>query len=97
MVMAIVTPTYEEPVYDIISGAITLYSDKLDLSAEMYRLGAEAYQAEIDNIIYPELVNMPKRYYKMGECYWHAGDKTKAIETLKTAIKMLKGKCHSND
>ena len=90
--VAIVTPTYQEPVYHIISDAITFYSTKLRLPVEICRLGAQAYQAEIDSVIYPELINVPKLYYNMAGCYWFAGDKAKAIEALQTAIKMLKGK-----
>jgi hypothetical protein len=48
-----VTPTYEEPPYDLIIIAIGMYSDKISLPAEIYRLGAEAYQMEIDNFALP--------------------------------------------
>ena len=87
---AIVTPTYREPVYDIISEAVMWYSDKLFLTAEIYHLGAEAYQTEIDDTPYPELVNMPKRYNKMAEWYWRANDTAKAIEAQQKAIDELK-------
>lgn len=89
---AIVTPTYEEPVYHIISEAIMWYSTKLKLPVEIYRLCAQAYQAEIDNTFYPELVDMPKRYYNMATCYWKAGDKARAIDVLQSAVERLKDK-----
>jgi thiol-disulfide isomerase/thioredoxin len=88
--MVIVTPTYEEPAYSSIIGSIEWHSDKLNLPAEIYRLGAEACQLEIDQIPYPEIVNMSKRYSKMAEWYWRACDKSKAIEAQRKAIEALK-------
>lgn len=90
--IAIVTPTYQQPAYDFIIDGIDWYTDKLKLPPEIYRLGAEAYQAQINDIVYPELVNMPKRYSKMAQWYWKAGDKVRAIEALQSAIEMLKDK-----
>jgi hypothetical protein len=66
------------------------YSDKLNLPPEIYRLGAEACQEEIDAIPYPELVNMPKRYNIMAEWYWRAKEKAKAINAQIKAIEELK-------
>jgi thiol-disulfide isomerase/thioredoxin len=77
--VAIVTPTYVEPAYHAIIGAIEWYSDKINLPTKIYRLGAEAHQAEMDQFPYPELLNIPKRYNKMAEWYWRANDKSKAI------------------
>ncbi len=88
----LVTPTYEEPAYDAIIHPIEFYSDKLNLSAEIYRLGAEAYQAQIDQIAYPELVNMARPYNKMAEWYGCANDKSKAIHFQQKAIEALKSK-----
>lgn len=51
--------------------------------------GAEAYQAEIDDTPYPELVNMPKRYNKMAEWYWRANEKEKAVAAQTRAIEEL--------
>jgi thiol-disulfide isomerase/thioredoxin len=90
--MAIVTATYEEPPYSAIIGNIEWYSDKLNLSAEMYELCAEAYQAKIDQIPYPEIVNMPRLYNKMAGWYWRANDKSKAIGAVQKAIETLKSK-----
>lgn len=87
---AIVTSTYEDPPYDVIYGGIEFYKGKLKLSLELYQLGAEAYQKEIDNIPYPELVNMPERYNKMAEWYWRANKKEKAIAAQTKAIEELK-------
>ncbi len=88
--VAITTTTYDEPPYGFIIGEIEWYSDKLSLSSEIYQLCAEAYQAKIDQISYPEIVNMPKLYTKMAEWYWRANDKAKAIGALQKAIEALK-------
>ena len=89
--MAIVTPSYDdEPPYDIIINVIEWYSDKLKFEAEIYELGAEAYQVEIDHMVYPELANMPKLYNKMANMYWCANDKLKAIAAMQKAIDILK-------
>jgi hypothetical protein len=90
--VAIVTPTYQQPAYDFIIGSIDWYSDKLKLPAEIYHLGAEAYQSQINDIVYPELVNLPKRYSKMAQWYWKANDRSKAIEAQQKAIEALKSK-----
>lgn len=88
--VAILTPTYIDAPYDFIIGSIETYSEKLRLPEEIYRLGAEAYQIAIDDIPYPELVNMPKRYNKMAEWYWRANEKAKAIDAQTKAIEELK-------
>ena len=87
---AIVTPTYEEPVYSFIARDIEWYSSEIDLPAEIFRLGAEAYQAEIDQITYPELFNIAKKYDKVAEWYACAGDISKAIIAQEKAIEALK-------
>jgi len=87
-----VTPTYDDPAYNVIIGAIKWYSDKLNLPAEIYELGAEAYQAEIDHFAYPELLDMPRLYNNMAEMYCRANDKLKAINTQQKAIEALKSK-----
>ena len=86
----LVTPTYDDPAYDVILGTIKWYSDKLNLPAEIYQLGAEACQAEIDLIPYPEIIDMYKRYHKMAALYWRAKNKLKAIEAEQEAIVALK-------
>jgi hypothetical protein len=88
--VVLVTPTYEEPAYDVIINNINWYSDKLNLSAEIYELGAEAYQTEIDYLPYPEIVEQAKLYYKMAEWYSRANNKTKAIDAQQRAIEALK-------
>ena len=83
------TSTYDEPPYDLIIIAIGAYSDKISLPAEIYQLGAEAYQMEIDHIPYPEIVDTFKYYNKMAEWYWRAGNNSKAIEAEQKAIEAL--------
>ncbi|MBO9684226.1 MAG: TlpA family protein disulfide reductase, partial [Flavisolibacter sp.] len=91
--MAIVTPSYDGyPLNDIISLQIEHYSEKLQLTPEIYELGAKAYQVEIDQIPYPELANMPKLYSNMAQMYWRAKNKVKAIESQQTAIELLKSR-----
>jgi thiol-disulfide isomerase/thioredoxin len=88
----LVTPTYADPDPVMIIGAIKWYSDKLNFPAEIYELGAEAYQADIDQIPYPELVNISERYNNMAEWYWRAKNKVKAVEAQQKAIEALKSK-----
>jgi thiol-disulfide isomerase/thioredoxin len=90
---AVVTPSYDGyPLNDIISLQIEQYSDKLKLTPEIYELGAQAYQVEIDQVPYPELANMPKLYSNMAQMYWRAKDKLKAIEAQQKAIEILKSR-----
>jgi thiol-disulfide isomerase/thioredoxin len=86
----LITPTYEEPPYNEIISIIERWSDKITLPSEIYELGAEAYQEEIEHFPYPEIFNMPKRYNKMAGWYWRANNKSKAIDAEKKAIKALK-------
>jgi thiol-disulfide isomerase/thioredoxin len=88
----IVTSTYEEPAYSSIYDVINNYSDKLNLPAQIYLLGAEAYQAEIDQLPYPEIANTSKFYHSMASFYWRANEKTKAIGAEEKAIGELKNK-----
>jgi hypothetical protein len=87
-----VTPTYEDPDYEDITYPIELYSNKLKLPSEIYQLGAEAYQAEIDQVAYPELVNIPRLYDQMANCCWRATYQSKAIDAEQKAIEALKRK-----
>ena len=88
----LVTPTYEDPACDAIINPIEIYSDKLNLPAEIYQLGAEARQVAIDQYPYPELLNMAKRYSNMAEWYGRANDKSKAVNAQQKAIEALKSK-----
>lgn len=91
--VVIKTPNYNDDLaYHQIIGAIESYADKLNLSAEIYQLGAEACQAGINDIPYPEIVDMYKRYHKMAGWYWLANNKLKAIDAEKEAIISLKSK-----
>jgi thiol-disulfide isomerase/thioredoxin len=89
---AMLTSTYAEPAYDYIIGDIRDDSRKLKIPAEIYHLGAECYQAEIDNTPYPELLDMPMLYHKMAAWYRLAGDKSKAMEAEQKATKLTKFK-----
>ncbi|OQP61173.1 hypothetical protein A3860_05505 [Niastella vici] len=90
--MAMVTPTYDEPAWSQIRVAVRTYADKLKLPAEIYQLGAEAYQAEIDHIAFPENVDLYKFYNNMATLYWRANDSLKAIDAQQKAIADLKNR-----
>ncbi len=81
-----------EPGYNIIIDGITSYSNKIPLSANLYQLGAEAYQLEIDDTPYPETVPVHKHIHKMATWYWKANNKLKAIEAEEAAIKDIKNR-----
>jgi thiol-disulfide isomerase/thioredoxin len=82
--------TYERPLNYIIYGSIDYHSKITNLPAEIYRLGADAYQSEINK--YPEESNMPGIYHKMAAWYWRGHDKAKAIAAEQKAIRALKEK-----
>jgi thiol-disulfide isomerase/thioredoxin len=88
----IVTPTYEEPAYDMIIDVIEYDSAKSDFPAKIYELGAEAYQLKINHLNYPKIANLPKYYNNMAMMYWFANNKSKAIHAERQAIKALKRK-----
>jgi thiol-disulfide isomerase/thioredoxin len=90
--VAMATSTYAKPAYHMIIGAIQDDSRKVNSTSEIYRLGAECYQAEIDGIIYPKIVDMAKKYREMAAWYRLAGDKSNAIKAEKKAIKLEKAK-----
>lgn len=92
---AIMTSTYDEAPYREIISAIKDDLRKITLPPEIYRLGAECYQMEIDRATYPELLDMPKLHIEMAAWYELAGDKTKAMEAKQKAIK-FNNKVHKN-
>lgn len=83
--------TDDSPSYTMI-GAIEICSYKLQLPAQIYELGAEAYQVDIRLYPYPDLVNISKQYHKMAWWYWLAKKKQKAIEAEQNAISTLKSR-----
>ena len=88
----IVTPGYDSVRADVIINGIELYPDKSNLPSEIYELGAEAYQVEINQIRHPAIINTPRLYSNMSEMYWLAKNKSKAIETIQKAIETLKSR-----
>jgi len=80
----------DDEVYDMIVSVIEISSKESTAPPEIYRLGTEAYQALIDHIPYPEIVDLYKYYYKMAEWYLRANDKAKTIEALQKAIEIMK-------
>lgn len=75
------------PYWEIIT-CIDLIANRFASPPQIYLLGAEAYQAEID--LYPWQYNTPKTYIKMAEWYVRAGEKAKARKSLKEAGKLIK-------
>jgi thiol-disulfide isomerase/thioredoxin len=84
---AMVTTTYTRPAWYIIIGVIKDDSRKVNMTPEIYRLGAECYQAEIDHTTYPKIVDMAEKYRQMAEWYRLAGDRPMAIKAEKKAMK----------
>lgn len=85
-----VTPSYEEPNYHLIYSPIEMYSDKFVLPAEVYRLGAEACQMDIDHRPYFDSDAFARLYRRMAVFYWRANDRAKAMEAAQKAIDMKK-------
>jgi len=83
--------TEEPPAFSIIN-AIELSSYRYKLTADIYELGAKAYQVDINQFPYPELANIPKYYHSMAWWYWLAKNKFKAIEAEELAINTLQSR-----
>lgn len=84
------TRVYEDPPYNLLINYIEERSGKLNFPAEIYELGAAAYQAQIDQ--YPASKEDSRMYHKMAGMYWRANNKSKAIEAEQKAIEILKSK-----
>lgn len=84
------TTAYYLPPVDFIIDLIRWYDDKLKLPPQIYHLGAEAYQAKIDQSPYKTLLNLPLLYRRMAAWYWQGEDKANAIIAQKKAIEILK-------
>jgi thiol-disulfide isomerase/thioredoxin len=88
--IAIVTSTYEDPACNSIIRAIDATSDRFAPPAEIYRLGADAYQQLVN--LYPQNMKTAKTYLKMAEWYLRGKDKLKAKQSMRQALKMTKCK-----
>jgi thiol-disulfide isomerase/thioredoxin len=80
--------SYTNPLFDQVFDALQVYTDKFNILAEIYRLGAAACQAHIHS--YPETADLALNYGQMAEWYWRAGDRSKAILAGKKAIEAKK-------
>ena len=84
--------TYQEPACYAIIDPVKIYSERLNLSKEIYQLGAEAYRVRITQFRYPELVDMAKIYDRMAYFHWRGGDQEKALRSQEQAIDHLKNR-----
>jgi thiol-disulfide isomerase/thioredoxin len=89
--VAMVTPSYEDPNYHLFYGTIGMYMDSVSFPAEIYELGGEAYQMDIDHRPYFDSNAFARLYHEMAAFYWRANDRAKAIEAAQKAVDMLKG------
>jgi thiol-disulfide isomerase/thioredoxin len=80
--------SYTNPLFDQVFDALQFYTDKFDIPAELFRLGASACWAHIHT--YPQTADLDLNYGQMGEWYWRAGDKSKAILAGKLAVEAKK-------
>ncbi|MBS1660291.1 MAG: TlpA family protein disulfide reductase [Bacteroidetes bacterium] len=87
---ALTASTYDEPPYGSIVRAVGWYSDKLNLTGEIYELGAEACQEEVDYNPFWDRGAVARAYKRMGEYYRRAGDKEKAEAADRKAGEVMK-------
>lgn len=88
----LITPSYRSTNYDNITYPIEWYTEKtnlLTLPPEIFELGAEAYQAAIDQDS-SSMSKLPQTYMKMVDWYWRAKNKAKAIEAAQKAVEAMK-------
>lgn len=87
----LMTPSYRGTDYDNITSRIEWLekTNLVTLSSEIFELGAEAYQAKIDQDP-PSSAKLPQTYMKMANWYWRAKNKPKAIEAAQKAIEAMK-------
>ncbi|MEO8712932.1 MAG: TlpA disulfide reductase family protein [Parafilimonas sp.] len=83
-------PGFIDLQYGDIIQSIQWYSDKLNLPPEIYELGAEACQIEIDAYGKFGNISMYRFYNYMADMYGHGKNKDKAIEYMQKAIEALK-------
>ena len=88
--------TYDYTACSMIIGDIKNESRKVNMTADIYRLGAECYQAEIDRAPYPELIDRAIKYRTMAQWFRLAGDESKAIKAEKKALKFEKADFRKN-
>ena len=88
------TSFFGESLSRYIMGDIEFFADSLPLTPEIFQMGIEACQAEIDQATYPELVRIYKIYNRMAAWYWRINEPVKAIEAQKKAIASIKSRNH---
>lgn len=88
------TPGYAGIAYQSIIFAIQANAEHFAISPAIYLLGARACQLEINRVAYPEITNMPKRYYQMAEWYWLGNEKLRAIAAVERALELAKARAN---
>ncbi len=93
----LINPSYRGTDYTNITYPIEWYTEKtslLTLPPEIFELGADAYQAAIEQDP-PSGSKLPQTYMKMVDWYWRAKNKAKAIEAAQKAIEAMKSETGS--
>lgn len=81
-------PVYHDsPAYDI-AGYIKVNPAGQEISPELYKLAAFAYQKAIEDTPYPELTDLPRDYREIARLFWLSNDKHLAILVQQKAIKI---------
>ncbi|MFT3934555.1 MAG: TlpA disulfide reductase family protein [Chitinophagaceae bacterium] len=86
------TSFFGDPISYYIMGNIENSADSLPLTPEIFQLGIEACQLEINQTVYPEIASTYRIYNRMANWYWRINDHSKAIETQEKAIADIKSK-----
>jgi len=87
---AMAATNYDYTACSMIIGDIKGDSRKVNITPDIYRLGAACYQAEIDRAPLPEYIDRATKYRTMAEWYRLAGDVQKALKAERKAIKFEK-------
>ena len=87
----LITPSYQGTDYNNITYPIEWIekTDLVSLPPEIFELGADAYQASIDQHP-PSGAKLAQTYLKMADWYWRAKNKAKAIEATQKAVEAMK-------
>lgn len=80
----------DKPFFSSIHHNVLNYADVFTLLPEIYQLGAEARQKEIEQLPYPEIFDLSGDHSQIADWYWRANNKSKAIAAQQKAVEELK-------